>query len=70
MNNCFEKSDQALKRMKKAYDKGKGVLIKADELQELGLTLLGEWWDKINLTHNEPDLTELAVKSEKPSKPS
>jgi len=44
----LNETQNVLNRMKKAYEKGYGIRISAEELKELSLTFIGEIW-------NEPD---------------
>ena len=41
-------SGEALKRMRRAHDRGTGCRIKAEEIRALSLTLVGEWWSNMN----------------------
>lgn len=44
----FALAQQALDRMKRAYERGTGCLLTREMIQELNLTVIGEMWAQEN----------------------
>lgn len=42
------KAQYALHRMRRAFERGKGVRLSWEELDDFNRTLIGEWWNQPN----------------------
>ena len=56
MKHPLTKTQNVLNRMRKAFEKGKGIVIRPDELQEMNLAIFRTLWEQqdsnLNLKSN------------------
>ncbi len=45
----FPLVEEALKRMKRAHERGTGCHLTKEMIQTLSVTLIGQWWDGLGV---------------------
>lgn len=48
MENATKLQGEALKRMRRGFERGTGCRLTPDMLRAMSISLIGEWWENLN----------------------